>query len=138
MSTDDTHAGNDADAAAEQPAAQKRRKPGTFDSERAREMAQRSHAKRKARQAAAETVHAVDDGDVRTTVVPVRVAVIIRAYEKEAARGNANAGRELRAWLNEYPPRDDAISAADLDRQTRQRLMARLLAELEEESPAQD
>ena len=45
---------------------------------------------------------------------------------------------ELRAWLAEYPPTDDAISTEDLDRQTRDRLLARLLAELEEEDASPD
>jgi hypothetical protein len=56
----------------------------------------------------------------------------------QAQNGNAPAARELRAWLAEYPPTDDAISTEDLDRQTRDRLLARLLAELEEEDASPD
>ena len=36
------------------------------------------------------------------------------------------------------PPKDDAISTEDLDRQTRDRLLARLLAELKEEDASSD
>ena len=69
---------------------------------------------------------------------PARVAPIVRALESEAINGNAHAARELRSWLAEYPPKDDAISTEDLDRQTRDRLLARLLAELEEEDASSD
>jgi hypothetical protein len=70
--------------------------------------------------------------------IPIRIGQIIRALETEALNGNAHAARELRAWLAEYPPKDDAISTEDLDRQTRDRLLARLLAELEEEDASSD
>ena len=79
---------------------------------------------------------AEDGGDILIVRCPARVAKIIRALEAEALNGNANAARELRGWLSEYPPKDDLIRTEDLDRQTRDRVLARLLAELEEEDAA--
>jgi hypothetical protein len=88
-------------------------------------------------QAGPEQVGAADadEGadDVRFVQAPIRVGRIIGGLEREAVQGNPHAARELRAWLAEYPPRDDSISVDDLDRRTRDRLLARLLAELEEE-----
>jgi hypothetical protein len=66
------------------------------------------------------------------------VSKIIRAYEAEAAQGSAAAGRELRAWLAEYPPRTEDIDAASLDRKTRDRLIARLMRELADEDAANE
>ena len=71
-------------------------------------------------------------------VSPIRVARIIRAYESAAAEGNANAGRELRAWLAEYPPKDGTLRAEDLDAEMQERILARLMREIEEEDAANE
>jgi hypothetical protein len=55
-------------------------------------------------------------------VTPIRVGRVIRSLEREAAEGNANAARELRAWLAEYPLQDEGLSMSDLDRRTKERL----------------
>jgi hypothetical protein len=48
----------------------------------------------------------------------------IRAYEKKAQQGDVQAGRELRAWLNEYPPKDDTPRVEDLPVERRRRILA--------------
>jgi hypothetical protein len=101
-----------------------------------RELAQRRWEKQRARQAAADAQPAVDADDMRIVKTPIRISKIISALEGEAARGNAQAAKELRAWLADYPPKDDAVKVEDLDRLTRERILARLLAEIEEEETA--
>jgi hypothetical protein len=68
--------------------------------------------------------------------VPIRVAVIVQAFEKEAAKGDANAARELRAWLDRFPPEDASMTPDQLDAVRIDRLMQRLLAELDAEDAA--
>jgi hypothetical protein len=70
--------------------------------------------------------------------VPVPVSKIIQGYEREAAKGDANAGRELRAWLDRFPPEDATLTPDQLDAVTIDRLMQRLLAELDAEDAAND
>jgi hypothetical protein len=123
----------DAESSAVSTAEGESRKPGTFTSESARKAALARHAKRRAQQNEPQ----VDEDDARTVVVPVRIGGIIRALEKSALSGNSNAARELRSWLSEYPPSDGSVSVEQLDRQTRDRILARLLAELEQEHAAQ-
>jgi hypothetical protein len=103
------------------------------DPELAREAAQLRWSRQRERNARDEEDDAGRDDDVRVVKCPARVARIIRALESQAVNGNAHAARELRSWLAEYPPKDEAIRLEDLDRQTRDRLLARLLAELDEE-----
>ena len=69
------------------------------------------------------------DADSISTVVPIRVARIIRALEIDAAQGHAAAARELRAWLERYPPRDEEVTPDALPAVLRARLLARLIAE---------
>jgi hypothetical protein len=83
----------------------------------------------RAKEATAYTTPPEADDEVRILQCPVRVGRIIAALECEAVRGNANAARELRFWLSEYPPTSEAVRTEDLDRITRDRLLARLLAE---------
>jgi hypothetical protein len=118
--------------------------PGTLrGGHDAREMAQRRWEKRWEKQRARQEPGPGDtdkdeeaEADVRMVYTPIRIGRIVRALETEAVNGNAHAARELRAWLAEYPPQDDAITPEQLSRRTRQRLMARLIAELEEEDAA--
>jgi len=104
----------------------------------ARELAQRRWEKQRAKEATADTSPPEADDEVRIVQCRVRVGRIIVALEREAVRGNANAARELRSWLSEYPPTSDAVRTEDLDRITRDRLLARLLAELDEEDAASE
>ena len=118
--------------------AQRMQARGRFrDPALARKAAQARWAKQRATETPADAGDALPDDDVRTVISSVRVAEIIRALEREAHNGNANAARELRAWLQEYPPTDGSVDTDDLDRRTRDRLLARLLAELEEEDAAE-
>jgi hypothetical protein len=68
--------------------------------------------------------------------VPVKVAAILRALEKEAMKGLPQAGRELRAWLEKYPPEDERVRIEDLSAERRRKILARLNAEIEAEEAA--
>jgi hypothetical protein len=70
--------------------------------------------------------------------VPIRVGQIIRAYEQKATKGDVQAGRELRSWLADYPPEDDELRLEDMPHVLRQRLLARLIAEIEAEDAANE
>jgi hypothetical protein len=107
------------------------------DPEKAREAARARWAKRRAQEAAEEIAPPGDDGDVRMVYVPLPVAKIVRAYITAAEKGNANAGRELRSWLEKYPPREEGVDIAQLDRDLRDAILARLVREVEEERAAQ-
>src|SRR5262249_44993661 len=73
-----------------------------------------------------DAVHAQSEGDdTRIVQVPIRIGNVIAGLERQAIKGNANAARELRAWLAEYPPEDATIDPEQLDRRTRQRMLAR-------------
>jgi hypothetical protein len=91
---------------------------------------------RRAQQDAAMSPVTQDADDVLMVVVPIPHPRSC-APTAAAAKGNANAGRELRAWLAEYPPKDGAVTTEKLDRRTKERVLARILAELRDESPAQ-
>jgi len=67
---------------------------------------------------------------VRTTV---QTGAIISRLAADARKGNTQAARELRAWLNEVQVETDT-DASSLDKRTRQALMARLLDEVDEEA----
>jgi len=107
------------------------------DPEKARAAAQARWQKQRELEASESEQDAVED-DVRRVTVPLRVGAIIRAYEKEAASGNANAGRELRAWLEQFPPDDTELSTEKLDKKTRQRALAKVLELLAEEDAANE
>jgi hypothetical protein len=66
--------------------------------------------------------------------VPIRVGQIIRAFEQKATKGDVQAGRELRSWLAEYPPEDDELRPEDMPALLRQRLLARLIAEIRQKT----
>jgi hypothetical protein len=104
-------------------------------------LARRCLGPERANQPTPETGDAVEEDaaaeDIRIVQAPVRISRIIGGLEREAVQGNPYAARELRPWLAEYPPKDDSISVDDFDRRTRDRLLARLLAELEEEDAAE-
>lgn len=60
--------------------------------------------------------------------VSVQVGDIIRALAKDAAKGNTQSARELRAYLADFPVETDTDVSA-LDRRTRQTLLALLMDE---------
>jgi hypothetical protein len=131
-----THAGSDAGGNAGTDAGDMQAKGRFRNPEKARAAANARWSKQRERQDAADTGEAAADDPVVLVTVPVRVGAIIRAYEKEAAKGNANAGRELRSWLETYPPDDTEVSVEKLDRRTRERALAYVLARLAEEDAA--
>jgi hypothetical protein len=84
-----------------------------------------------------DAVESNDPGeDIRIVQAPIRISRIIGGLEREAVQGNAHAARELRAWLQDYPPKDEALRLEDIDRNTRDRILARLLKEIEEDDAA--
>jgi hypothetical protein len=78
------------------------------------------------------------EGQTVVVKVPIRVGQIIRAYEQKATKGDVQAGRELRSWLADYPPEDDELRLEDMPHVLRQRLLARLIAEIEAEDAANE
>ncbi len=65
--------------------------------------------------------------------VTVEVGQVIDKLASEARSGNVQAARELREWLSKVEAETDT-SVSALDRATRQRLKARLLADIEAEA----
>lgn len=80
-----------------------------------------------------EAVKARADGDTRTVLVPVSVGAIITRLDKDAQQGSVSSAKELRAWLDAYPPSDAELDLGDLDRTTRARMKAALLAQVQQE-----
>jgi hypothetical protein len=105
------------------------RRGGPFGGLTASEAASRRHKLERARQAEG----AERDGEVRVVRVPAHVGRIITELEGKAVTGDVQAARELRSWLDKYPPVDESLDLAVLNRRTRDRLLQRLLAELAEE-----
>jgi hypothetical protein len=110
---------------------------GRFTRAGASEAAKQRWKRARANQPTSDTAEDGGNEDIRIVQAPIRISRIIGGLEREAVQGNPHAARELRAWLQDYPPRDDSIKAEDLDRRTRDRLLARLLAEIEEEDDAE-
>jgi hypothetical protein len=133
---DTSPAGGDAGTDAENDAQRMQAKGRFSDPELARKAAQARWAKHRAPQLDAEIAAQADGDDVLMVYVPLPVAKIVRAYIKAAEKGNANAGRELRSWLEKYPPRDECVDIAQLDRDMRDAILARLVREVEEERAA--
>lgn len=75
-------------------------------------------------------VAAASSGKVVLVRVPVQVGTIIARLASDAGKGQTQAARELRAYLEAYPAEDETDISA-LDRRTRQAVLARLLAEIE-------
>jgi hypothetical protein len=88
------------------------------------------------RQAAENHQSAAGNDQVLRCSVSIRVGEIIQALQKKARTGDAHAARELRSWLAEYPPQDEDIDFADLDKVTRQRMLRIVMAKIEEEDAA--
>ena len=124
-----TDAGSDAGKDAGRPSSKSQWK----DPEKARKAASVRWAKQRARESAPESS---DVDRVLVCQTPTRVDKIMRGLEREAVNGNANAARELRAWMQDYPPQETDISLATMKRSRRQAILARLDAECEAEDAA--
>lgn len=97
------------------------------------EAARRRWEKHRARQADAEDVSVQEHEEEAVLVrVSVQTGAIIKRLAKDAKQGDVQAARELRAWLSEVA-QDSETSVSALDRRTRQALLARLLAEIDED-----
>jgi hypothetical protein len=66
----------------------------------------------------------------------VRPEVIIEKLRAQAEKGDVHAARELRAWLAELPAAGHRTEHRAMDRAPRQRILARLIAEVEAEDAA--
>jgi hypothetical protein len=77
-----------------------------------------------------------DEGDVRMVYVPVAIGQIIQRLSRDAVKNSDSAARELREWLKQYPPQDEGFDPGTLDRALRQKIYARLVAEVEAEEAA--
>jgi hypothetical protein len=62
----------------------------------------------------------------------------MQALELKAVKGDSHAARELRSWMHDYPPTDEAIDIADMPKVYRQRLLRRLCAEMDAEDAANE
>jgi hypothetical protein len=133
-----SHAGSDAGGNAGTNAGDMQAKGRFRDPEKARAAANERWSKQRESQDAADTGDAAADDRVVLVTVPARIGTVIAALEREAAKGNANAGRELRSWLAEYPPADTELSVEKLDKRTRERALAYVLASLAEEDAAKE
>ena len=109
-----------------------------------RELARRRWEKEKAQGASGDggsdpaRSNEPDDGRTALVRVPVEIGAIIGTLARAAKRKDVAAARELREWLRIFPPEDERLDVAGLDRKTRQKLLARLLAAIaERDSPAQ-
>lgn len=94
-----------------------------FNAEKGREAAKRRWAKEREQRAqtSEQLVAAVDDQ--RLVLVPVSVGLVIQRLDADARKGSTQAARELRAWLESYPPQDESFDPQAVERRTRLRLM---------------
>lgn len=84
-----------------------------------------------ARESQRKNREAARPGDlIRYLRVPVNAAATVRRLASEAQRGSTHASRELRAWMDTLE-NDVPVTTSELDTKTRQRLLTRLLSELE-------
>lgn len=111
-------------------------------SERAKELGRLSGEARRAKAAARRLGSAVggssalDDGQ-EGVLVPIDVVDVVRTLNRAAKGGDVQAARELRAWLNEHPTVDKDVRLELQPRVIRNRLLARLLLELQEQEEGQ-
>jgi hypothetical protein len=131
------HAGSDAggDAGGDAGASRQHvQAKGRFrDPELAREAARVRWSRRCERDVKEDEVDAGAEEQCLIVKVPVKVAPIVRALEKEAMKGLPQAGRELRAWLERYPPEDERVRVEDLSAERRRKILAWINARLDAE-----
>lgn len=101
----------------------------TFGGLSASEAARRRWEQKRERDAATAAADAGTTEGVFVRV-PIRVAEVIRRLESDAAKGSAQAARELRAWLAEFPRDDGDMDVRTLTSRARRALLAKLMAEL--------
>lgn len=99
----------------------------------ASDAAKKRWEQQRARDSERATLTNLDLEDVRFVSVPIPVGRIMAKYSGEAEKGNVQAGRELRSWLEKYPATEASTDVAALDKRDRDRLVARLMLELERE-----
>lgn len=121
-----------AEKSAEHSARMDARKSGPFGGLSPSEAARLRHHKERERKAATEQ-SGIDDELAEMVLVPIRVGKIITALESKSAAGDVHAARELRPWLDRYPPTNErSIDLATLTTRERDQVLARVLAELRE------
>jgi len=99
----------------------------------AQEAGQRSaEARRRKARARDEDAIQQSTGQVILVRTPVNIGEIIGRLAADAKRGSTQAARELRSYLEAYPA-EDATDMSVLDKRTRQQVIARLLADIEED-----
>lgn len=123
--------GSDGDASAAPTGKRDSQRP--FGGLTPQEAALRRAEKDRAREAERATLTNLDLEDVRFVTVPIPVGRIIAKYSAGAEGGNVQAGRELRSWLEKYPATEASTDVAALDKRDRDRLVVRLMLELERE-----
>lgn len=107
-----------------------RKADGSFTSEGARKAVLARWEKQRQREAEAATEVAPEDA--KLVLVPIGVGMVIRRLDQDARKGSTQAARELRAWIEQYPPQDDSFDPASMDRRTRAKLYAIALARIDE------
>ena len=118
------HVTEDAGEDAGECAPHKREEAGTFGYLNPSEAARLRWSRERARQASSETLDAekIEHEDE---------AEVVAALRKKARAGDANAARELRAWLDRKQERPTEVDAAALSRGLRDEILRRLLLEIE-------
>lgn len=117
-----------------------------FTSESAREAQRRSAEVRRARRDAERMASEWEgsraaDGQVGLVRVPVPIGAIIGKLTSKAQAGDATAAKELRAWLEKFPPDESAADINEMDGPTRAQVTAilvRALADLDEDAAHAD
>ena len=128
----------DAGAGAAEPAALKQKPSAAFGGLGPAEAARKRWRDKRAReQDETEASAHRARGEVALVRVTVEVGKVIDKLSTEARGGNVQAARELREWLGKVEAETDT-SVSALDRATRQRMKARLLAELDAEQDDPD
>ena len=66
---------------------------------------------------------------------PVAAAAVMRALQRAATGGDSQAAGTLLRWTQAYPAIDTAVQLDQLNEETRDQLLRRLLRELDDADP---